>query len=236
MNQKFFAKGIHSIFLMLCLLIASSAFAQNTSNTDIVFERNANTSPLKKIVFKDSTGNIEGEFDTNANNPFKNVRGDIIKESQDGDIKEISALSIAPSFAPPSSKSSNDTDQNIYLKYSKVVMHPLTTRQGKTKGAVYTLRLYNENFEERGSKAQFQILDNAGNITKKIDVNTDVLQSVVTDDGRYFGFNFGGIVDHNDYKVHDDGFCIYDTKTGENYWKCMQTALSSHHRPWESRS
>jgi hypothetical protein len=214
MTDKSILTNLKRIVLCLLFFSATNAIAQN--NAEIVYEDGTHYSPIQKINFKDSIGNGVGAFDAIANNPYSHINGRLYKKRQGADIFEILDSCTTIDFAPPTATIPKEDARGFSpAKYYKIIVHPVTTQSGTVKGVVYTIRLYDEYFEERGSKAQFQMLDNSGNIMKKIHVKTDVLQTVVTDDGRFLGFNFGGIINENGDKVHDDGLSVFDTKTGE---------------------
>jgi hypothetical protein len=209
-------------FLFTVLICcAFFSLAQKNSLTEIVYEDGTQNSPISKIIFRDSIGNIKGEFDTQANNPFKLVKGSLYEKGSDGDILKIDDPIQAQSSVSRSSSSaiSTDVQREVNLKYSKVIVDAMKNQEKEIKGVVYNLRLYNENLEERGSKAQFQILDDKGEIIKKIDLDTDTRSTAISNDENYIGYNFGGEVDHNGFKVFDEGIGIYDIESGQKIFQ-----------------
>lgn len=207
-------KNLITTLTMICIFM--HAMSQDKSKSQVIFKDGDRNKTIEKIVFTNQQGAKVGEFDVKSNNPYSRIISSGIQEERDTRTKyyKTSGQKVSGIMNNTAKvKHAEYLNENVERIGNDVRL--LTNRSEEVKGLVNVLYLYNRDNMMVGAKGNFQLLDEKGRVKKEIEVNTDIRSTAISNDGEYLSFNYGGIVDHYDSQIFDEGFSLYDTKTGQ---------------------
>ena len=199
--------------MIILSMICASSYAQNQNTTQELIHKDNNTNkPVGKIVFKDKNGAKIREFDIEDNNPFKN-KG--LSMSNDNSQARLAGNKKVKDLVNNSQHYKNQDAANTDANYVHLQSGMIQNESKEVRGVVYRLSVSNAGHEQRGTQAEIVVFDKEGNIEKTLSPETSYYEPVLTDDGKFLAFIYGGVVDHNGYQIFDDSFCIYDMRNGD---------------------
>ena len=173
---------------------------------------------LERVDFIDAvTGDLINQFDLVVNNPYNNLAYPEKGKTQEGNkVYDLSNFQLEKeqiSFFITSQAMKS-------LEHSKVTYCQSNSTFYKAGNKfiviVYNLMAIGQNGGIVGFRSSAFILDNEGKVVKKFEhLDVGIFQHVLTNDGRFFAFRYGGVLNESGYQQFPESIRGYDIKSGE---------------------
>ena len=181
------------------------AFSQNT----IQYEWDASKRFIEKIHFYKQS-DCTNTFDIRTNNPYKDLDAKAIGTN----YAEFSLFDLSNSNIPAnyfSNALEQENNNTLAIATSDMNLY----EEGKNFTAVaYNLYASDSKKDVVGIRGSCYVLNAQGQTTTFYDhIDVDIRFPIVTENGKYFGFLYGGVVSEDGKKVHNNGVRIYNNET-----------------------
>lgn len=211
------------ISILACLTtIVMGQQIQKKGNVEIHRNTTERGNHIEKLVFENLQNGSKKSFDVARNNPYSNVvsQGKLVDKSSETDTYQIKSTKVRALLNSTSRLKHPEAIEDL-VEYIKTEILSIENENHEICGVLYNLYLYDNNYQKRGAEGSIRVFDLNGNLISDIKTSTNVIAPITSNNREYIAFKYGGIENHDEYKVFDSGISLYATSNEKEILNIM---------------